>query len=162
MKKISTLAFLVSALVLAAPAFGGSGADPDGTPFGLTTDSDAKGQKLNGVMTIEFTMLDIRFASQARVLVRLRSGSQLGSVFVTVPGPLDTDDPDSVQAAVFAVIEAPLLAKYFPVECGPLGDQCPGLELVLKDVEEVTTTDDGAAALFLVGDVVVAATQPAK
>jgi hypothetical protein len=156
------LLVLTLSLLLSTSALAGGAADPDGTPFGVTTQSDAKGQKLDGVMVIEFTMVDSRFASEARVLARLRKGSELGSLFAVVPGPLDTDDVEAVQQAVFVVIEPRVLAKYFPEDCGAAGNLCPEVHVVLKDVDEVSTTDDGAAALFLVGNVVLSATEPSK
>ena len=163
MKKPFLFPLLLALGLLAAPAAWASFADPTGAaPFGITVQPDAKGQKLDGVVTMEFVMLDDRFASHARVVLRLRKGSQLGTVYALVPGVLDTEDPESVQAAVFDVIEEKVKAKFFPEECGPSGLSCPAVTIVLKDFDEVGTTDDGAASLFVVGNLVLSATQPTK
>jgi hypothetical protein len=162
-KKPYLLALLACLALLAAPAAWASFADPTGAaPFGITTQPDAKGQKLDGVVTMEFSMLDDRFASQARVLLRLRKGSQLGALYAFVAGPLDTEDPAAVQAAVFAAITAKVKAKFFPEECGAAGTACPGTDIVLKEFDEVAITDDGVSQLFVVGNLVLSATQPTK
>lgn len=165
MRKLAVLSLSISMLLLATSALagGGSSGDPLGeAPFGVVTQSEAKGTKLSGVMVMEVALLDEETASSIRTIARLRQGPQLGTVHAFVPGPFQLEDTPEIQAAVFAALAPRVKAKFFSVECGNFGDECPTIELVLKSIEEVGNVDDGVSLLFHVADIVVSATEPTK
>jgi hypothetical protein len=81
----------------------------------------------------------------------------LGSCQVNL---FNIETPEVTQEEIFAALREQVLKAFFEDECGSEGDQCPGAELVFKKIEEVEILDDGVTSQFVIGDVVVATTEP--
>jgi hypothetical protein len=136
-------------------------ADPDGTPIGVVDNPSARGPSLGGVLVVEFLNSDGFESHGARVSVRLRRGNVLQAFFVRVPDSVvfSIETPQETQEILLAALRDAVLGGFFPDECGQAGDQCPGVDAVLKKIEEFVVFDDGVTSQFLIADVVVAATE---
>ena len=148
-------------LLLGSAASGQSLADPTGAaPLGIIAQSDARGPKLVGVLVAEFVDVGSgTIATSARVTVRLRRGSQLGTLFVEVAGPLDTEDTPDVQAALLTALELKVKKTFFADSCGDEGTLCPGAHVLLKQIDEFGLGDDGVSNQLIISDIVLAMSQ---
>jgi hypothetical protein len=157
---ISTWIFGLGIFLVGSAAWGG-GADPEGTmPFGIITASETRGPKLVGVLVAEFVGVGGGSdASSARLTLRLRRGSQLEAMFATL-GPLDTEDTPGVQEDILEAFEEQVKKAFFADVCGTSGTECPSADLLLKQIDEFATTDDGGDGLITVSDVVLAMDEP--
>lgn len=135
-QKIISLVFLVVGIFFNYSfVFGNGWEQPSGEPpRGLAIQNDAQGIKLNGVMFIEYQNYNFsKFtAENAKVVVRLRKGTQLEGIFGSVPGPLNASDPAGVQAAIITYIAPLILQKFFPGE---------NVTITLKRMEEYRSVD---------------------
>jgi hypothetical protein len=152
---------------LPSAAWAQCGADPEGNPIGVVSRPDAKGPSLTGVGMIEFLDSDGLEAHGARVLVRLRRSNTMLAFFARIPDSVtfNIETPEDTQEELFAALRGPVLAAFFPDECGadPEVDLCPDVGLVFKRIEEFAVTDDvaaGGSSQFVISDIVVATTEP--
>ena len=142
-----------------------SAADPNGEPpIGIEEKAGAKGPGLVGVLSIRLIGSTGLRADAADIVVRLRRGSALETFFAHLPGPLffDTDvEKEEFQEALLSLtdLREPILGEFFSDDCGALGDGCPLVDLVLKQVDEFGLTDDGANQ-HVVMNVTLATSEP--
>jgi len=140
--------------------------DPTGEPpIGIEEKSEAKGPSLTGVLSAEFLDSTGISASSARIVVRLRRGSMLATVFGELPGPLVFDTDEEKTQLQTDILNLPalregILGNFFPGDCGNAGDMCPTVELLLKKADEFGLTDDGVANQIVIMDVTVATSVP--
>ncbi len=179
---------LVCAIALAsAKAYAGGADTPRGDPpFGVAFMSDARGTKLNGVISIELTDPAVLpppesspIASAVRAILRLRHGGQIATFYTQVEDTHNCFDPDpnvkdcvrweqsfeigQIQDALLATLVSGadgILATFFPEKC-PSG-VC-ALVVTTKLVDEsaeifapVTPGVPLPLSLFLVADIVLA------
>ena len=160
--KNSLALLLVGTLLFAgSAALGQSFADPTGEALlGLIDKSAARGQKLTGVLFVEFVGIGTgSVASSARVTVRLSQGSHLAALFGET-GPVDTDVPQDVQAAIIDALDAKLKGEFFPASCGTDGLGCPSVRILLKGLDKFALTDDGVLNQIVVTDISIAMSAP--
>lgn len=167
MTTIRTLLFAGAALVALAGftslASAQSAADPNGqTPLGLEEKSGSRGPQLVGVINLELVNVSETNdqADSARVVVRLRRGSHLETLFKDVPGPLFFGTPEELsafQATVLGAFRNTVLFLFFDNDCGNAGDGCV---LVLKQADEFGLTSDGDFNQFVVMDLTVTLAAP--
>lgn len=156
-------AFLVG---LAGTAWAQSAADPTGEPpIGIEEKSGAKGPALAGVLAVKLINVNIVEADAAEAVVRLRRGSTLDTFFAALDGPIlfETDEEKAqLQADLLDALRDQILGSFFPETCGALGDQCPQIDIVLKQADEFGLADDGAANgnQYVIMDVTVATSEP--
>jgi hypothetical protein len=175
------LAFLCTVALASANAYAGAGDTPSGDPpHGVAFQSDAKGTKLSGVISIELTEVNTGdfTASAARGILRLRQGGQIATFYSQVDDTSNcshTDVPDEndcvrwefafeieqiEEALLASLVGGPdgILATFFGEECGANGDAC-SLVVTPKLIDESAEViaDVGAGrSLFLVADVTLA------
>jgi hypothetical protein len=167
MTTIRTLLTACAALVVLAGftslASAQSAADPNGqTPLGVEEKSGAKGPALAGVIVLELINVSETNdqADSARVVVRLRRGSHLETIFKVVPGPLffgTSTELAAFQATVLGAFRNTVLFLFFDNDCGNAGDDCV---LVLKQADEFGLTSDGDFNQFVVMDLTVSLAAP--
>lgn len=151
---------------LAAGASAQSGADPTGAAvIGVVEKKDAKGPSLSGVIFVEFLNSDGFTAEGARVLARLRRGSQLEAFYTEIPDTVifDAATPSLTQQILLDALHDPVLGRFFPDTCDPDGSLCSDVEIVLKRAEEFVVTDDlpfGGTSQLVMGNIVVSSTEP--
>jgi len=138
--KIGIMVLLAVALCGATVHAGTSGtaSPPTDGPKGLAIQRDAQGQKLYGVMTIEFYNV-FESVFNARIFARLRSGNLLktvsGQAFNTDTRNLISHPEEILNAAdVYGkTIQQQILDQFFP--------GIPSLTVVLKNLTEYAETD---------------------
>jgi hypothetical protein len=121
-RRTKTAVVWLAVLVLSAPlAFGGSGREtPSGDPpFGTAVQSDAQGTKLTGIGILEFYNIELitvppppQRLADVRVLVRLRQGSQLDTVFTELVD-VDMLQVAATQARIIDALRSQILDKFF-------------------------------------------------
>lgn len=175
------LALLCAVALASANAYAGGGDTPfsGDPPHGVAFQSDAKGQKLSGVISVELTELNTAAftASAARGTLRLRQGGQIATFYGQVEDTHNcshTDMPDvndcvrwefSFQieeienALLESLVAGPdgILATFYGDECGVNGDMCSLVvtpKLIDESAEIISVVGTGLS-LFLVADVVL-------
>jgi hypothetical protein len=148
-------------LFLGSLAFAGTGLEqrPGEPPFGLKVQGDAKGTKLDGVISIEFyncgpdpspepkgTLCD------ARIALRLRQGNTAAlQMFFGDLTDVIASSPAAVQTAIEDTLEQQVVAAFFPGQ---------NLTTTLKNVTEYgrieVSTDFTPPSIFVLADVQIA------
>jgi hypothetical protein len=145
---------LLIGLFLGSLAFAGTGLDsPQGDPpFGLKVQGDAKGTKLDGVVSIEFfNSFDCSFdnsltCSEAKIVLRLRQGNtnQL-QMFVGDLAEVQKGSPNAVQTAITDALGTQVTEAFFGQT----------LTVKLKNVTEFGKIEDGLS-IFILANVQIA------
>ncbi|MHC4799770.1 MAG: hypothetical protein ACYTF1_24310 [Planctomycetota bacterium] len=157
--KYSKMTIMMSLVVFFAATLLGSGAlaatDPEGPsgepPYGVAIQSDAAGQKLIGVLFIEYYNIDPQnpFApADARIFIRLRKGNVL-KMFYAEAFDVDISDPANNQEDITEAIKDEILEGFF--------GSGSGLEITLKSMDDFIQVDAGTPiSTFVMADVVIA------
>jgi hypothetical protein len=168
-------------LLTSGDALAGGADSPLGDPpHGVAFQSDAKGTKLTGVITIELTEINpAQFtATAARGILRLRQGGQLATFYTQVENTHDCSDADvpdlndcvrwefnfeveEIEAALLDSLVLGLngiLATFFRDDCGVNGDECTlaVTPKLIDETAEIFATVGSSTSLMLVADVVLA------
>jgi hypothetical protein len=181
-RKLIVMAIAGAVCLYGLNAWAGAADSPNSgePPKGVAYQSDAKGTKLTGVISIELTQVDTTefTATAARGTMRLRQGNELHTFFAEVDDTHDCSDLDmpdendcvrwefefeieQIEEALLAEFTAGpngILAKFFGAECGPNGDTCSLVVTpkLIDESAEIFAVTGGGLSLFLVADVVLA------
>lgn len=149
---------------LAGAAWAQSAADPTGEPpIGIEEKSGAKGPALAGVLAVKLVGSNGLRADAAEAVVRLRRGSMLLSFFAELNGPLffeSDQEKAQLQADLLDAMRDAILGGFFSGTCGGAGDQCPAIDIVLKQADEFGLASSAAGDQYVVMDVTIATTEP--
>ncbi len=157
MRRLQTLIVTVKMVFLVGLIVGMSGIEraqaaasferPSGDPpFGQMVHGEAKGTKLIGIMTVEFTDYEAGeddFAGGARVVLRLRQGSQLGTFFSVVNGPINLNDPLSSPQIIINSLGQKIVSLFSPGDCFAetpgctTTDEKTAMSLLIKETDEL-------------------------
>jgi hypothetical protein len=144
-------------LFLGSLAFAGTGLEqgPGEPPFGLKIQGDAKGTKLEGVISIEFyncAGTPVGTVCDARIALRLRQGntSALKMFFGDLTDVI-ASSPTAVQTAIEDTLEQQVVDAFFPGQ---------NLTTTLKNVTEYgridVNTTSTPVSIFVLADVQIA------